>query len=138
MTDGSLLYSSVGEEIKKFNVLDGLGIMKVLNSGTKVAIVSGRGCEALHKRLEELKVTEIFLNYPNKVDAFEILYAKYGEEVKNSAHIGDDEPDLDLFDLVRYKVTVPNAHDSVLAAADLVLTKRGGEGAVREFCDKIC
>lgn len=138
MTDGTLIYSSLGEEIKKFNVLDGLGIMKVLNSGTKVAVISGRGCEALRKRLEELKITEVFLNYPNKVKAFEALYEKYGDEIKNSAHIGDDEPDLDLFALVKYKVTVPNAHDSVLSAADLILSKRGGEGAVREFCDKIC
>jgi 3-deoxy-D-manno-octulosonate 8-phosphate phosphatase (KDO 8-P phosphatase) len=138
LTDGRLVYTENGEETKIFHVLDGYGIMKVLQSGIKVAIISGRGCLALEHRLTELNVTEVYTNCPQKEVAFNSLLKKYGDEVYNSAHIGDDEPDLALFKFVRCKVAVANAHDSVLNEADVVLKRNGGHGAVREFCDLIC
>jgi 3-deoxy-D-manno-octulosonate 8-phosphate phosphatase (KDO 8-P phosphatase) len=138
LTDGSLVYGADGEEVKIFNVLDGYGIMKTLKKGIKIAIISGRGCAALDLRLSELNVTEIYTNCPNKTIAFDSLFKKYGSEVFNSAHIGDDEPDLDLFQKVRIKVAVANAHVSVLNDADIVLNRSGGQGAVREFCDLLC
>lgn len=138
LTDGRLVYGPNGEEIKIFNVLDGYGIIKLLEKGVKVAIISGRGCSALDKRLSELNVTEVFTNCPDKMVAFNLLFNKYGNEIFNSAHIGDDEPDLALFEKVRLKVTVPNAHKSVLEKADIVLDNKGGCGAVREFCDLLC
>jgi len=138
LTDGSLVYGQNGEEVKIFNVLDGYGILKVLKSGIKVAIISGRGCAALDRRLTELNVTEVYTNCPNKIVAFNSLLKKYGDEVLNSAHIGDDEPDLALFEKVRVKVAVANAHESVLNNADIILERQGGSGAVREFCDIIC
>lgn len=138
LTDGRLVYTENGEETKIFHVLDGYGIMKVLLSGIKIAIISGRGCLALERRLAELNVTEVYTNCPQKEVAFNSLLKKYGDEVYNSAHIGDDEPDLALFKFVKFKVAVANAHDKVLSEADLILKRNGGYGAVREFCDLIC
>lgn len=138
MTDGMLFYSSNGEEYKVFNVKDGLGIMNVKKLGVKVAVISGRGCEALQYRLDELGIDEIFMNRPDKGAVFELLVEKYGSEVLESICVGDDLPDLQLFKRCNASVAVNNAVDEVKERADIVLCRAGGDGAVREICDLIC
>ena len=53
------------------------------------------------------------------------------------AHMGDDLPDLALFERVSLAVAVPNAHPAVIERADYVTQAAGGHGAVREVCDWI-
>lgn len=137
MTDGRLYYSSAGEEYKVFNVKDGLGILNLRSIGVKVGVISGRGCEALDRRLKELGFDEILTNRPDKGRAFDTLLEKYGDEIKNSACVGDDLPDLELFERCRFGFAVNDAVDELIDGADLVLKKNGGYGAVREACDLI-
>jgi len=137
MTDGSLYYSSKGEQYKVFNVKDGLGIIRVKQLGVKVAVISGRGCDALLVRLNELGFDEILVNRPDKGSAFNDLYKKYGDTVNNSACIGDDLPDLELFQMCKIGIAVNDAVAEVKDKADLILSIAGGKGAVREACDLI-
>jgi len=138
LTDGRLYYSSAGEDYKVFNVKDGLGILNLKALGIKVGIISGRGCEALLRRLEELKIDEVLINRPDKANAFEDLRVKYGDEILNSVCVGDDLPDLELFQKCRFGLAVSDAVTEVIERADLVLERKGGYGAVREACDLIC
>lgn len=135
MTDGRLYYDASGEQIKVFNVKDGLGIKNVRDAGVKVGIISGRGCEALLRRLEELECDEIYVNRPDKGKVFQELKEKYGDEVLDSVCLGDDLPDLELYEACRYGIAVNDAVDELIDCADLVLKRKGGEGAVRELCD---
>ena len=135
MTDGRLYYSGNGEECKVFNVKDGLGIFRVRQAGIKVAVISGRGNHALRLRLEELKIDEILMKRPDKGAAFDELYKKHGDGFLDSLCLGDDLPDLELFQRCRYGIAVADAVQEVASSADLVLSKKGGEGVVRELCD---
>lgn len=137
MTDGRLYYSSAGEEYKVFNVKDGLGILNLKSLGIKVGVISGRGCDALLRRLEELKFDEVLINRPDKGNAFDDLRTKYGDEVFSSVCVGDDLPDLELFQKCRFGLAVNDATTEVIETADLVLKRKGGYGAVREACDLI-
>ncbi len=137
LTDGRLYYSSVGEEYKVFNVKDGLGILNLKSLGIKIGVISGRGGDALLRRLEELKVNEVVINRPDKGNAFNELLKKYGDEVLNSVCVGDDLPDLELFQKCRFGFAVNDAVPEVIEHADIVLKKNGGYGAVREACDLI-
>lgn len=137
MTDGRLYYSSTGEEYKVFNVKDGLGILNLKSLGIKVCVISGRGCDALLRRLEELKFDEVLINRPDKGNAFDDLRKKYGDEVLDSACVGDDLPDLELFSKCKFSIAVKDAVPEVSSCADIVLEKNGGNAAVRELCDLI-
>jgi len=138
MTDGRLFYSSQGEEYKVFNVKDGLGIFNVKQLGIKVAVISGRGCSALQYRLDELGVDEVIMNRPDKGSAFQSLYDKYGDSILKSVCIGDDLPDLELFQRCKVGIAVNDAVNEVKKLADIVLNTKGGYGAVREACDLLC
>lgn len=137
LTDGKLYYSEKGEIIKVFSVLDGHGIKLIKSIGMKVGVISGRGCKALENRLKELDVDWFEFNAEDKKAAIEKGVALHGNEVLNSAHVGDDLPDLDVFNLVQVSVSPNNAHQDVLDRSDIKLDKSGGNGAVREICDLI-
>ena len=135
LTNGMLIYSQLGEEIKIFSVYDGHGIKMIKDKGVKIGVVSGRGSSALEFRLNELEIDCIVMNRNDKARALEEIAKEFGDSIYNSAHIGDDLPDLEIFDHVNVNVAVNNAVAEVREAADVCLTKNGGEGAVREFCD---
>jgi 3-deoxy-D-manno-octulosonate 8-phosphate phosphatase (KDO 8-P phosphatase) len=137
LTDGRLFYSPTGEKFKIFNVKDGLGLKRLKATGVKVGVISGRGNKALLNRLEELKIDEIIMNRPDKGNVFKELTQKIGNDINYSAIIGDDLPDLELFRLCAVSIAVKDAIDAVKDMADIVLTKDGGDGAVREACELI-
>ncbi len=137
LTDGSIIYDDNGKEIKRFNVKDGYGITLLKETGIKVGVISGRGGKALQKRLNEMRLDDVSLNNPKKAKALKELEKKYGNSIYKSAFIGDDLPDLEVFNSVSIKVAVSNAVNEVKNNADIVLSNSGGDGAVREFCDLI-
>lgn len=137
LTDGKLFYDHHGESIKVFDVQDGHGIKMLKSIGLKVGVISGRGCKALETRLKELKIDWYVLNCEAKDEALKKGVKLHGEEILNSAHIGDDTPDLALFNQVKVSIAPSNAHNEVLSCADIILKNQGGNGAVREACDMI-
>lgn len=137
MTDGRLYYGPNGEEFKVFNVKDGLGLKLLKEVGVKLAVISGRGNKALAKRLNELSFDIIIVNRNDKGKVFDELKSKIGSEIENSICVGDDLPDLELFDRCRMGFAVFNAMHVVKEKSNYVLTTKGGHGAVRELCDMI-
>ena len=137
LTDGRLFYTKDGEEIKVFHVHDGYGIQMIRSLGIQVGVISGRGCPALEMRLTELGVDYFILNRNDKREALNEIASIFGSDVYLSAHIGDDIPDLKIFENILIKVAVKNAVAEVANAADICLSKKGGYGAVREFCDMV-
>lgn len=135
MTSGSITYDNHGNELKTFNVLDGYGIMALQAAGVCVAIMSGRCSVAVERRARELNVTDVFQGLQDKTEALEEFARMRELSYAEIAHIGDDIPDLVLFEHVGFAIAVANAVPQLKDAADLVLTRSGGEGAIREFSD---
>lgn len=137
MTDGKLYYGSSGEELKVFNVKDGHGLKMLKNAGVKMAVISGRGTKALEQRVKEMKIDVAIYNRSDKGVAFDELEKKFGSEIKNSICVGDDLPDLELFEKCKLGFAVANAVDEVKEEANFILKNNGGEGAVRELCEMV-
>jgi N-acylneuraminate cytidylyltransferase len=72
-----------------------------------------------------------------KGEALRRLMKERGLESSQVVHVGNDVNDLPVFELVGWAVAVADAYPEVLRAADFVLSKPGGSGAVRELCDLI-
>lgn len=137
LTDGGLYYGPDGECLKRFCAQDGLGMVLLQKAGIQVAVLSGRDCPALRRRLADLGITLFRLGKTEKRAACEDLLRKAGVAPEESLFLGDDLPDLDGFTCCGLGIAVANARDQVREAAHLVLHAHGGQGAFRELADKL-
>lgn len=137
LTDGRLHFSARGEELKTFHVRDGAGIKQLMQYGVQVAVISGRESKAVERRMAELNVTWLRQGVGNKGVALQELLDILGLGPQAVAVIGDDTPDLPMFEIARLAVAVADAHEQARAAAHYVTRTQGGRGAVREVCDLI-
>jgi 3-deoxy-D-manno-octulosonate 8-phosphate phosphatase (KDO 8-P phosphatase) len=132
LTDGSVIYSSSGEELKRFHVRDGAGIKIWQRSGRQVAILSGRSSPAVERRAAELGITIIHQGQSDKLPALEAIIRETGLTLPEIAAIGDDLPDLPILRKVGLAITVADGCFEAQKAADYVTIVAGGHGAVRE------
>jgi 3-deoxy-D-manno-octulosonate 8-phosphate phosphatase (KDO 8-P phosphatase) len=135
LTDGRLYYGASGEELKVFNVRDGLGIKQVMHAGIAVSVISGRTSPALTARCRELGIEHCEQGCDDKVAALDSLLGLLGIDAAEALCVVDDTSDLPLMRRVGHAIAVADAHAEVRKAADRITTLPGGWGAVREVCD---
>jgi 3-deoxy-D-manno-octulosonate 8-phosphate phosphatase (KDO 8-P phosphatase) len=135
LTDGRLFYGARGEALKAFHVRDGHGIKQVAAAGITVAIISGRKSAAVARRARELGIRHITQGANDKLRALERLIKARGIRLDHCACVGDDTPDAPILNAAGLGIAVADAHPDAMAAANLVTTRTGGHGAVREVCD---
>jgi len=137
LSDGKVYYSNQGEELKNFNIKDGLGIKQLLNSDIQVAIITGRKSAIVDKRAKELGIPFIYQGNVDKQSAYQDILEQMKIQKYQVAHIGDDLPDLPLMLQSGIGICVSDGYYLVQQQADWVTNKAGGQGAVREVCDLI-
>ena len=139
LTDGSLTYSSEGQDQKTFSVRDGLGLKLLLEAGVQVGVISGRTSEAVAARCADLgSRSELgVLGSKDKVADLDRLEEMLDLVDLEVAAMGDDLPDLPLLERAVFTACPADAAPEVMAACDLVCGTSGGRGAVREFAELI-
>jgi len=137
LTDARIFVDDHGREIKAYSAQDGHGLKMLLGSGVAVAWITGSRAESVVHRARQLGVAHVILGADNKIAPWERLRGELGIAAEASAHIGDDLPDVPLFNQCGFAVAVPHAPDSVQARAHYVTRRDGGCGAVREVCELI-
>ena len=137
MTDGKLHYSARGEEIKSFDVKDGLGIQLLLNAKILVGIISGRNSDALEQRIKDLGIQHMYVSSSDKEKDLQKFLKTTGLRREEVAYIGDDLPDLTAIKMCGFSACPNDACSEILNAVDHVSSKRGGDGVVREIAELI-
>lgn len=137
LTDGRIILTPGGEEIKAFHVRDGSGMKYWKRAGKKLAIISGRSSPAVSVRARELDVDAVRLDAKAKMPAYEEILGKLGVAESATAVIGDDLPDLPLFWRCGFPVATADAVEEVRRAASYVTVLPGGAGCVREVIELI-
>jgi len=137
MTDGKIILTPSGEEIKEFHVRDGSGIRHWRRAGKKLAIITGRGSDAVRRRAEELDADAVRLKAKDKLQAYQEVLTALGISADRTAVVGDDLMDLPLMARCALPVAVADAVEEVRRAAAYVTVARGGRGAVREVVELI-
>jgi 3-deoxy-D-manno-octulosonate 8-phosphate phosphatase (KDO 8-P phosphatase) len=135
LTDGRIIYSERGDEIKAFHVQDGQAIKMLQANAIQVALITGRRSGIVERRAEELGIQHVYQGIADKAAALAELLDRLGLPTAAVAHVGDDLPDLPLFSIVGLAVGVPNGHPSALAATHYVTQLAGGHGVAREVCE---
>ncbi|MEM1404774.1 MAG: HAD-IIIA family hydrolase [Pseudomonadota bacterium] len=135
LTDGRIVYGNEGEELKAFNIKDGLGIKLLQRAGVEVAIITGRTSDIVKRRATELGIETIVQGREDKLIALTELCALKGLTLSECAYMGDDLPDLAAIKGAGLGLTVADAATAVINAADWRSGLNGGAGAVREACN---
>ncbi len=141
LTDNGVYLGVVGDhpvEFKRFHIQDGLGVRMLRAAGLVVLWLSGRESAATVQRARELAVDELIQDpTARKLPAFEAVLARRGLSWAQCAFVGDDLADLPVLTRVGLPVAVANAVPEVKAAARVVTTVAGGQGAAREVAELI-
>jgi len=137
LTDGGIIITGEGEEIKVFSVVDGMGIKLLQRAGVEVGILSGRFSPVTKHRAFELGIELLYQGELAKVPAFEKILKEKGLREEEIAYAGDDWLDIPILKRVGLAIGVPNAWPPVNQFVHYVTKRGGGKGAVREICDLI-
>lgn len=137
MTDGRVIYTSKGEELRNFYINDGFGILLFIRSGLKIAIVTAKSSAIVKRRAKALGIKKVYDGTFYKRDMLENVKKDFKVTQDQICFIGDEIIDISLFRQVGVAVTVPDAMDDVKKYAHFVTKKSGGKGAVREVIEMI-
>lgn len=137
LTDGTLVYGADGEQVKHFNVKDGVGIKLLQTFGIATAVISAKDSAPLSRRMQDLGVRHF---YPGSHDKWAVLSALLTElqmDCRDVCYVGDDVIDLKVMLNVGLSVAPADAFWMVRNHADLVTEAAGGRGVAREVADVV-
>ena len=136
-TDGGMYYDQTGNEWKKFNTSDSAGVLFAHRLNIPVGIITGETTEIVVRRANKLNVDYVFQGVKDKLTVALQLCQKLGFDISEAAYIGDDIGDIALLRAVGFAGVPANAPEYIKELGNMRLSKKGGEGAFREFVETI-
>lgn len=146
MTDGGLYYTEDEREVKRFCVYDGMGMVLLRKQGIPCGILTSETNNIVRMRAHKLNLDYLYMGVGrvidnksvSKLEAAQEICQQLGITLEEVCFVGDDVNDIPLLEKVGTPVCPVNAQAAVKAIPGiLVLNRRGGEGAIREICDRI-
>ena len=137
LTDAGMYYGESGDEWKKFNTRDGMGIKLLQRVGIITAIVTQERTKLVARRAEKLTIPEVHQGVLDKLRLVREMADRHGLSLEQVAFIGDDVNDLETLKAVGFSGAPADAIPRVAEVVDYLCAKKGGEGAVREMIDLI-
>ncbi len=137
LTDAGMYYGESGEEFKKFNTRDGMGMKLLQAEGVIIAFITGEQTNIVARRAKKLGITEVFQGATDKVAVLTHLSKKLSIPFEHMAYMGDDVNDVAALQSVGYAAAPADCVDQVRQVVHYICRKNGGEGVVREVIDMI-
>lgn len=137
LTDAGMYYSESGDEWKKFNTRDGMGIKLLQKAGLITAIVTQERTRLVARRAEKLAIPELHQGVMDKLSVIRDMARRHGISLRQVAYIGDDVNDREALQAVGFSAAPADGLPQVLEIVDHVCRQKGGEGAVRELAEMI-
>ena len=136
MTDGGMYYTEAGDQVKKYNSKDGMAIIKAQEKGLLCGIISSAFVDQMvRNRADTLGIKHVYVGREQKIMILKRWCGELNISLDEVAMIGDDENDLSIMREVGLSACPKDAVQEVKKEVDIVLTKNGGTGVVREFID---
>ena len=135
-----MYYSENGDELKKFNTHDGMGLQLIRQKGIKTGIITSENTMMVERRFNKLKLDYLYQGKREggKLASVVEICEKEGITLNEVAYIGDDINCLELLSNIGLAACPANALDAVKQIPGIVrMNKKGGEGCVREFIEMI-
>ncbi|MDF1764021.1 MAG: HAD-IIIA family hydrolase [Oleibacter sp.] len=137
LTDGTLVYSADGEQVKHFNVKDGVGIKLLSEFAIHTAIISAKASAPLTRRASDLGVKHFFPGTKDKWACLSELMSHLDITPEQVCYVGDDVIDLKVMMRVGLAIAPSDAFWLVQDNAHIITQAAGGRGVAREVADLI-
>ena len=137
LTDGSMYYGENGEVLKRFTTYDGVAVAMLRDVGIETALITAETSPIVIARANKLRISKVVLGSVAKDRDLLDICGHFGVAPHLTAYLGDDVGDLPAMKLAGLSVAVANATREVKKLANVTLTTRGGEGALRELAEMI-
>lgn len=135
-TDDRVLVGADGREFVIANRSDGAGIEMLRKAGFPILILSKEVNPVVTTRGRKLHV-DVRQGIEDKATEIQAWAAERGVDLIRTAYVGNDLNDLPAMRLVGWPIAVADAHPDVIAASRVVLSRRGGDAAIREVSERI-
>jgi YrbI family 3-deoxy-D-manno-octulosonate 8-phosphate phosphatase len=136
-TDGGMFYDQNGNELKKFNTSDSAGVLFCNLMNIPIAIITGEDTQIVARRAKKLKIELLYQGISDKLTVAKSLCEKLDISLKEVAFIGDDIGDIELLKAVGYSCCPNDSPDYIKRITHVITSKSGGDGAFREFVERI-
>lgn len=136
LTDGGMYYTESGDEFKKFNCYDGMGMKLLQEKGYKVGIITSEDKQINRNRARKLKLDFDFHGIKDKLKFMQEFCINENFKLSEIAYIGDDINCFDLLSNVGVCACPKNAVSKIKNIPNIkLLNFSGGNGAFREFAE---
>ncbi len=136
MTDGGVYVTEEGKQFKKFHARDGMGIKLLQKAGIGTGIIShSKSTGMVTTRAEMLGMEHVYVGSRSKLEVLKEWQADLGLTLSEIAYVGDDINDLEIMQAVGLSACPADAVETIKSISHVVLTKKGGDGCVRELVD---
>lgn len=136
LTDGGMYYFEDGNECKKFNTRDGMGLKIIRELGIKTGIITGEKTKIVSNRAKKLKIDYVFMGVENKLEIINKLCSELNLEYSQILYVGDDINDLEVLKKVKYSCCPFDAQKQVKQICQYISKSNGGQGVIRDIVDK--
>ncbi len=137
LTDGRLLITDKGKQLRTMHIRDGYAIQLALKKGLFVAAISGSTSRGVTKRLNWLGVTQVFFGEQDKAFILKKIAKKNKLDLSKIIYVGDDFPDIEAMKLCGVPCCPADAIPEILSFAKYISYLGGGNGCVRDVLEKV-
>jgi 3-deoxy-D-manno-octulosonate 8-phosphate phosphatase (KDO 8-P phosphatase) len=138
LTDAGVYYTAYGEEMKRFNMRDGMGVERLQKlAKVDVGIITGENSLPVARRATKLDISELHLSCKDKTRTLFKILEQNDLRSEQVAYIGDDVNDEEVMKLVGLSACPADAMEEIRKIADFVCQNKGGHGAFRDFAEFI-
>lgn len=140
LTDAGMYYTENGDELKKFNTHDGMGLQIIRSKGVKTGIITSEDTQMVERRFKKLKLDFLYQGKREggKLQSAMEICKEMGISLEETAYIGDDINCYELLTSVGLAACPASAVSAIKNIPNILhLTRNGGEGAVREYIEYI-
>jgi 3-deoxy-D-manno-octulosonate 8-phosphate phosphatase (KDO 8-P phosphatase) len=136
LTNGIVLITQGGEQLRTANVKDGYALQLAVKKGFRIAIISGGKSESMRHRFDGLGITDVFLGIENKKLHYENFLKDNKLQNSEILFMGDDIPDFEIMQLAGVPTCPADAAEEIKQHAVYISSFKGGEGCVRDIIEQ--
>ena len=125
-----MYYSESGDEWKKFNTRDGMGIKLLQRAGILTAIITQESTKIVMRRAQKLTIPEVHQGAFDKLAVLKDLIARHRLTMEQVAYIGDDVNDVQALGAVGFSAA-PADWDAARAKTVRYVCQKKGRGRRR-------
>ncbi len=137
LTDGNVLITESGDQLRTMDIKDGYAINHAIKAGYQILVISGGTSEGVRIRLNKLGVQHVELGVKDKMEVLKRLLSELNLRAEDCLAVGDDVPDIEILNYVGCSACPADAIYDVRDTIDYLSPFLGGKGCVRDVIEKV-